>query len=48
MNMIQIEIAPTATVQDLERKVKEKTGINFNFTLSINMKFLSPYLSLAQ
>jgi len=31
MSMIQIEIAPTATVQDLERKVKEKTGINFNF-----------------
>ncbi|CAD8072525.1 unnamed protein product [Paramecium primaurelia] len=48
MNMIQIEIAPTATVQDLERKVKEKTGINFNFTLQFNMKFLSPYLSLAQ
>lgn len=30
INVIQIDIAPNATVQDFEKKVKEKTGINFN------------------
>ncbi|CAK68142.1 unnamed protein product (macronuclear) [Paramecium tetraurelia] len=48
MNLIQIEIPPTATVQDFEKKVKEKIIINTNCRFQFNMMILNPQQTLAQ